>query len=497
MGRKLLRSIILAAVTIYLVVSIPVSAQKALQSTSFPKNYLAKGEPHVQANKIYGGISCLGAAPDKVLVGQNLPADSDEQAIHGAGSHLDCTIAKATGTIDEPVVRQQSKSLISTNPVATSPATMSTTATVEVAEILANETIARVGPSSDTNRVTPLFKGIKAVVVDRQEGDNNGKKVTWVQLNYGGWVIASDLKITPGNLSPALIQNVRSQNNNGNTDVLFALSVPVPLVIDQTEKKLKLTLYNTAAASSVVKLIGNPMIDRVEAKPVAPSQMEYTFVYKSRQQWGYKYRYDGKNLVLSLRQPPPIAKQSNKPLTGVKILLDPGHGGADSGALSSTGYAEKEATLYAAKLLANELFAKGATVYLTRDTDKAVSLEERQRIVEQLEPTISLSVHYNSSPDNVNPSKAKGFSVFWYHSQAQGLANFLHTYTTQYADRPQYGVIWDNLALARPAAAPSVLLELGFMSNPEELQWISNPQSQQQIAKTLASGITQWLMTAT
>jgi N-acetylmuramoyl-L-alanine amidase len=58
-------------------------------------------------------------------------------------------------------------------------------------------------------------------------------------------------------------------------------------------------------------------------------------------------------------------------------------------------------------------------------------------------------------------------------------------------------VIWDNLALARPAAAPSVLLELGFMSNPEELQWISNPQAQQQMAKTLASGITQWFMTAT
>jgi N-acetylmuramoyl-L-alanine amidase len=366
-----------------------------------------------------------------------------------------------------------------------------------VAETLADETIARVGPTSDANRVTPLSKGIKAAVVNRQEGDNNGKKATWVQLNYGGWVVASDLKIIPGNLSSAVVQNIRSQNNNGNIDVLFALSVPVPLVIDQTEKTLKLTLYNTISSSSLVKLTSNPMIDRVTAKSVAPSQMEYTFVYKSRQQWGYKYRYDGKNLVLSLRQPPTIAKQGAKPLTGVKILLDPGHGGADSGAVSSTGYAEKEATLFAAKLLANELFAKGATVYLTRETDKAVSLEERRRIVEQLEPTISLSVHYNSSPDDVNSSKAKGFSVFWYHSQAKSLASFLHTYTTQYADRPQYGVIWDNLALARPAAAPSVLLELGFMSNPEELQWISNPQAQQHMAKTLASGITQWFMTAT
>jgi N-acetylmuramoyl-L-alanine amidase len=497
MGRKLLRAVILAAVTMCLVISIPVSAQKILQGTSVSNNYKSPGELYAKVDKIHGSVSCLDNAPDKTSVSNIIPANGDnEQAIHGAGLYLDCAIAKATGTI-QPVAQQPSKASISINPVAPSPATLIATANVEVAEVLANETIARIGPTSNANRVTPLPKGIKAIVVGRQEGDNNGKKVTWAQLNYGGWVVASDLKITLGSLSPAIVQNVRSQNNKGNIDVLFALSVPVPLVINQTEKTLKLTLYNTTSSSSLVKLTSNPMIDRVTAKSVAPSQMEYTFIYKSRQQWGYKYRYDGKNLVLSLRQPPTIAKQAAKPLTGVKILLDPGHGGTDSGAVSSTGYAEKEATLFAAKLLANELFAKGATVYLTRETDKAVSLEERRRIVEQLEPTISLSVHYNSSPDDVNPAKAKGFSVFWYHSQAQGLASFLHTYTTQYADRPQYGVIWDNLALARPAAAPSVLLELGFMSNPEELQWISNPQSQQQMAKTLASGITQWFMTAT
>jgi N-acetylmuramoyl-L-alanine amidase len=148
-----------------------------------------------------------------------------------------------------------------------------------------------------------------------------------------------------------------------------------------------------------------------------------------------------------------------------------------------------------APMLANELFAKGATVYLTRETDKSVSLDERRRIIENLEPTLSLSVHYNSLPAGSDPAKAKGFSVFWYHTQAQGLATFLDTYVTQVAARPQYGVIWDNLALARPAAAPAVLLELGFISNPEEFQWISDPQAQQQMAKTLASGISQWLMT--
>ncbi len=494
MGKKILRAVILVVMTICLVISVPVSAKKMLSGTSSSNNYQTEGEPYPTATKISNSVSCLGNAPNNNL----LLSNDDGQAIQGAGSYLDCAIAKATGTVDQPITRQLSKTTF--QPVVTvipSSVAMTAPANVEVAEVLANNTVARIGPSSDYNRVTPLLKGTKAVVVGRREGENNGKNSSWIQLDYGGWVNVSDLRVTTGNVPKSVVKNIRSQSRNGSTDVFFTLQVPVPLVIEQTEKTLKLILYNTTASNNMVKLVSNPMIDRVESKSVAASQVEYTFIYKSRQQWGYKYRYDGNNLVLSLRHPPTIAKQSNKPLVGVKILLDPGHGGADSGALSATGYTEKEANLLAAKLLANELFAKGATVYLTRETDKAVSLDERRTIVEQLEPTISLSVHYNSSPDDVEPSKAKGFSVFWYHSQAQGLASFLHTYATQYADRPQYGVIWDNLALARPAAAPSVLLELGFMSNPEELQWISNPQAQQQMAKTLASGITQWFMTAT
>ena len=60
-------------------------------------------------------------------------------------------------------------------------------------------------------------------------------------------------------------------------------------------------------------------------------------------------------------------------------------------------------------------------------------------------------------------------------------------------NRPDYGVYWNNLALTRPASAPSVLLELGFMINPNEFEWIVNPQEQKKLAVAIAGGITQWL----
>jgi N-acetylmuramoyl-L-alanine amidase len=491
-------------------------------------------EPKGKVTAMVGDTLCFGAtAPENSKVsidlqGSSIPLQSlnpqivlpannvalndggEPLALYGAGRYLGCAVAKATGNISQPIYRLEAKTPASgntgkqanntnTSVVVPAPSKVEILSPVnlDIAEVITDKAVTRTGPSSDFTRVTPLPKGTKASIIGRQDGDNNGKVVTWVHLDYGAWVNSTDLKVVSGMAVPpkSLIRSVRSQKYDGYTDVLFPLQVAVPITIEQAERTMKLTLYNTTAQTDIVRMTGDPAIERVDWKPLAPHQVEYTFTFKSRQQWGYSYRYEGTTLVLSLRHPPKLSKQANKPLIGTKILIDPGHGGADSGAVGANGYTEKEATLFASKLLANELVARGATVYLTRETDKAVSLDARQALVDKLQPTLSLSVHYNSLPDGGQPAKIKGFSTYWYHAQAQGLANFLHSYVTQYGGRPQYGVTWDNLALARPAAAPSVLLELGFISNPEEFEWIVNPEAQQQMAKTLASGVTQWLAT--
>ena len=69
---------------------------------------------------------------------------------------------------------------------------------------------------------------------------------------------------------------------------------------------------------------------------------------------------------------------------------------------------------------------------------------------------------------------------------------FLHNYLVKKLNRSDYGVYWNNLALTRPTSAPSVLLELGFIINPDEFEWIVNPQEQEKLAIAIAQGITQW-----
>lgn len=113
--------------------------------------------------------------------------------------------------------------------------------------------------------------------------------------------------------------------------------------------------------------------------------------------------------------------------------------------------------------------------------------------IDQLEPTIALSIHYNALPDNGDAIDTQGVGAFWYNAQAHSLATFLHDYLVQDLERSAYGVYWNNLALTRPTTAPSVLLELGFMINPTEFEWIVDPVEQKKLANAIADGIVEWL----
>jgi N-acetylmuramoyl-L-alanine amidase len=81
-------------------------------------------------------------------------------------------------------------------------------------------------------------------------------------------------------------------------------------------------------------------------------------------------------------------------------------------------------------------------------------------------PTLALSLHYNALPDAGDALNTAGIGSFWFHAQARDLAQFLHDYLVEHLDRPSYGVYWNNLALTRPQVSHTVLLELGYMTNP-------------------------------
>jgi len=357
-----------------------------------------------------------------------------------------------------------------------------------VAEIASESGVTRTGSSTDYSRLTPLPKGTMASVT--------GKNGEWLRLDYGAWINSKETKIISGAVAPqTVIRSVGYRQLAEATEIRFPLETAVPVSVEQGNNAFTLTLYNTTAQTDTIRLDDNRLISRLDWQQVSPTQVKYTFNLKKLQQWGYKLRYDNTTLVLTLRHPPHLKNSKRLPLSGIKIVLDPGHGGKESGASGPTGYLEKDVNLIISQLLRDELVKRGAKVVMTRDDDRDVSLVERQTIINKQEPAIALSIHHNSLPDNGDAEKTKGFGTFWYHPQSHSLAIFLQNYVVKNLRKPAYGVFWNNLALTRPHAAPAVLLELGFMSSPYEFEEIVNPQAQKKMANILADGITEWFKT--
>ncbi|NET07311.1 MAG: N-acetylmuramoyl-L-alanine amidase [Symploca sp. SIO2B6] len=372
---------------------------------------------------------------------------------------------------------------------------------LEVAEVTVDAGVARTGPSTDYSRLTPLPKATRATVTAK-EGE-------WVRLDYGGWIKAEEVRIIDAVVPPlSLIRSVSTRQVEGATEVVFPLQTPVPVNVQQGDRTLTLTLYNTTAQTDTIYVEEEPLISRLDWQPLLPpfgggkGGVQYTFHLKSPRQWGYNLRYEGTSLILSLRHPPKRETRlrayggapldENQSLSGIKILIDPGHGGDELGAIGPNGYPEKDVNLVVSKLLQKELVKRGATVYMTRQEDEFVSLKDRVQMIDELEPAIALSIHYNALPDNGDAVNTAGVGMFWYHPQAHGLSVFLHNYLVKQLGRPSYGVFWNNLALTRPHTAPAVLLELGFMINPMEFEWIENQQQQEKLAVAIADGVTQW-----
>ncbi|WP_377475932.1 MAG: N-acetylmuramoyl-L-alanine amidase [Microcoleus anatoxicus] len=454
--------------------TIPLKARSQVELPDNKSVLLGENSPIKTGNQQYQG--CAKTPPNPPLLRGGI--ESDTQINNSKKVDLGVPVFELT--MNNQTVSQQGTGKVS----ILSPADL------EVAEVTAEPGVARTGASTDFSRMTPLPKGTRATIIGR-EGE-------WIRLDYGAWIKASEVKIVKDTVPPrSLIRSVRSRQVTGWTEVLFPLEIPVPITVQEGERAFTLTLYNTTAQTDIIRLDDDPVISRLTWQQLSPLQLQYTFNLKSAQQWGYKLRYDGTTLVLSLKHPPVKASQmanpQAKPLSGIKILLDPGHGGPeDSGGVGPTGYREKTVALIVSKLVRQELVNRGANVVMTRVEDVDLDLPPRVEMIQKEAPAIAISLHYNALPDNGDAINTKGVGAFWFHPQAHSLAMFLQKYLVAKLNRPSYGVFWNNLAMTRPAVAPSVLMELGFMINPDEFEWIVNAKEQQKLAEAIAQGITEW-----
>ncbi|MCZ2259282.1 N-acetylmuramoyl-L-alanine amidase [Sporosarcina sp. G11-34] len=194
-------------------------------------------------------------------------------------------------------------------------------------------------------------------------------------------------------------------------------------------------------------------------------------------------------------------------LGGVKIVIDPGHGGLDGGA-SSGEIVERDITLSIGHKLAKRLEKKGATVIMTREKEgdalaehapadkfgstrsrKLADLKLRESIAINENPDVFISVHVNSIPEE----RWRGAQVFYHeggHPNGEFLAKAIQQSfidTLQNTEREAMAI--SGVYLLKKAPMPSVLVETGFLSNDEERALLTDSKYQDKLADAIMDGI--------
>lgn len=181
---------------------------------------------------------------------------------------------------------------------------------------------------------------------------------------------------------------------------------------------------------------------------------------------------------------------------GKIVVIDAGHGGSDPGASGSVGgktYQEKSINLAVAKKVRDILSENGVTVLMTRDSDTYPSLTQRSDFANANKAVIFTSIHSNSA----SSSSASGFEVYYSvqnNSGATGLtsaelAASVAKNISKNVSIKNRGVKTENHVVTRTSTMPAILVELGFMSNPDELSLLLSEDFQYSIAKGIADGI--------
>lgn len=193
--------------------------------------------------------------------------------------------------------------------------------------------------------------------------------------------------------------------------------------------------------------------------------------------------------------PKPPRKMTTKPLSQPLIVLDPGHGGNDEGAKVST-VMEKKITLTTALLTKRLLEELGYRVILTRSRDIYIPLSGRANIANKNEGDLFVSIHFNAAPN----AAAKGIEIFYYNKEkskrtqmSRQLANNILYYLLDETEALSRGVKKGNHHVTRETTMPAVMVEGGFITNPDERTLLKDRAYLTKIADGIAKGVDKYL----
>jgi N-acetylmuramoyl-L-alanine amidase len=251
--------------------------------------------------------------------------------------------------------------------------------------------------------------------------------------------------------------------------------------------KIMIDIYGVQSNSNwITQLSTLKEVKNVYYNQVEDDVVRVTIELKHAQHWGYSISY--KERFLSVR----IKRQPTKlDIRKMTIAIDAGHGGSNSGTSGiKLKASEKEQTLLFAKALEKSLKRLGVKhIIMTRQTDTSFDNKDRILWLQQQNPDFEISLHLNSS----SKESVKGVSTYYKHIGFRPLTKTILNRMLE-LKLDEFGNIGSfNFALNAPTDFPNCLVEIAFLSNPDDEKRIVKPSFHTQVAGKIQLGIVDWL----
>lgn len=338
-----------------------------------------------------------------------------------------------------------------------------------VFEVTKENAVFRTGPTSDYDRLTPVTRGVRMEAVERQ-GDY------YRFQNPSGWLRLSEGNLLgpEASLGNGLLTIIRVSEPDNKIRLTMGSPCAWQVRQDVEGRKIWLDLPGVPSATFHAAYAKNARaLPAIRLLPLDENGTTVEIPLRQRL-WGYHLAWKGDTLEFT---PTPTPRIDPKyPLQGLRVTVDAGHGGEDSGTVGLELHVkESDLNLKVARALRDELRRRGAIVTMTRDGDHQVAaekaaadteLQSRVDVALRSRAQLFVSVHHNARPDVKDGRVSHGTHIYYYQPASRGLAQAIAAPLARAIGEPSFQHFWRSFAVIRQPEMPAVLVECNFLSNP-------------------------------
>ncbi len=361
----------------------------------------------------------------------------------------------------------------------------------------------------------------------------NAKDIKWYQAKKqkdGTWTVHMDIRNHNYSKGSYTTHVYMTSNDGHETAISLNKKVEFDLPVDGFVTQIKDIDKNTGTYTVIIDVSKNINVSKVSvptwntlnknvvwynAEKVGVSIYKATISVKNHNNLSgtyvsHVYVMDNSNNTISKVAGNVVLDNDYESKYGKKLVfLDPGHGGYDSGAVSSSGTKEKDITLSVSNLVKNKLSTAGYQVIMSRYDDRYIDfVTERSRMSNVANADIFVSIHVNSGGGGVS----QGVEVYWYEydsayppqinqayhndpirlRNSERLANSIQSNIIKQTSAINRGIRRQTYAVVREAKAPAVLVETGYIDNRSEELRLKSAKYQEKLAQGIVDGIKQY-----